>query len=848
MWSRSKISPRTPSIAALALTLAQAGLDGTAWAQIPSVCSNTPDTNERVECREPAGSSEALGIDLRAVSIKTDLNEERAVFGMHQGSGDIGINFRDGLIGTEGRNAPGIIGWHNGNTGNTRITVQRSPITTAGWHSHGVYGAQYAAGDLGIHVEGGSVTTKGGSASGIIGLHGGASGDLAITMRDSSIKTTGRQAHGIDGWSGWRAGATGNVGIAMRGGSISTEGQNSHGIFGVQYAAGDLGIHAGGGSVATAGEQAHGIVGWHNGNTGNTRITVQGGSIATAGRRSHGLYGLQFSKAEGNLDIHVEGGSITTSGEQAHGIYGRYRGVSGNLGITIQGGSITTTGRQAHGISGRHGGASGDLAITMQGGLITTAGEQAHGIRGEQHGSGEIHINVQGGTILASGPDASGIRVGGLDESGVFQGAAGVGSDGYRRQTVTVDGRVRGGAGAGAGVSLLGGGKVVIGPQGHLSADSGVAVRSSGGHLRMDIWLNGRLMEEAMDGEVLNDGGRIDLTVSGMLLHDGATCAAGCWGANGVWDVLARAEAETTSRRGGPVKIEFVEAYAPRTVLYESLPGLLLRLDEGPPRRRPETLAWTQIEHAVGHGEPARSQTGARYDYDRTEIVAGMSRAWDRGVSGSLWLRGARVAAETEVLSGRSELDVQGVGVGLDVRWRGPDGLELSGQLSLTDYDVDASSRRHGRLLREVGAQVLSARLAAGRRMALGPGATLLPRAWLRYAEMKVDDFTDAVGLQASYADESRSTGGLGLVAEWADSGRSLYGSIDLERLLGGEATAVEMSGRRFGAATERTRSWLGFGGESRERRLTLRGGVRLADPGGRNEEFAASFSLAGHF
>ncbi len=865
-----------------------AGFDGAAWAQTPDVCSNTPGSNQRVACSERPDSSADISIDLRAVSIRTYLDSEYGISGVHEGSGDIRINSRDGSVTTSGERARGIHVWHNGTTGNTRITVQGGSITTAKQSSHGVYSLHSGAGNLDIQVEGGSVTTSGERAHGILGWHNGTTGNTRITVQGGSITTAKQSSHGVyslhsgagnldiqveggsvttsgeraHGILGWHNGTTGNTWITMKGGSITTVKQSSYGVYGWHVATGDLDVHVEGGSITTEGAEAYGILGGHNGTTGNTRITVQGGSITTAKQSSYGVHG--WHGATGDLDVHVEGGSITTEGAEAHGILGRHNGTTGNTWITVKGGSITTEGAEAHGILGRHNDTTGNIWITVKGGSITTEGADAHGIYGlHKTGEGRISIGVgQGVSVHASGTDASGIRIGRFSTpTGALLSVAKMGADGYRRQTATVNGTVTGGSGAAAGVLLAGGGRVVVGPHGSVGAASGVAVHAARRlstedppRLHVDFRIEGRHMSEALDGWIVNDGGPTTIVMNEVVLHDGARGATGLWAPNGALFWTIREQGVTIAGRPASgldrdfSAADFISVYAPSAVLYESLPGLLLRLDEGPPRRRPETPAWTQVEHAVGHGGPARSRTEARYDYDRTEMLAGMSRAWGGGVSGSLWLRGVRVAAETEVFSGRGELDVRGMGAGLEARWRGEDGPELSGQLSLTDYDVDASSRQYGRLLREAGAQTLSARLMAGWRMELGPGARLLPRAWLQHAKAEVDDFTDTVGARASHTDESRTSGGLGLVAEWTGEGHTLYGSVDLERLLGGEATVVELSGQRFGASAERTRAWVGFGGESGGERLTLRGGIRLGDPGGRNEEFAASFSLAGRF
>ena len=123
---------------------------------------------------------------------------------------------------------------------------------------------------------------------------------------------------------------------------------------------------------------------------------------------------------------------------------------------------------------------AGDVNIEVKDGAITTTGNHAHGVVGNQLGmgtTGSIDILVNGGTILASGMHASGVQVGRSIYSET--NAVGVGDDGYRRQSVTVNGRVFGGTGEGAGVFLAGGGKVIIGSNGSVGAESGVAIRAA---------------------------------------------------------------------------------------------------------------------------------------------------------------------------------------------------------------------------------------------------------------------------------------------------------------------------------------------------------------------------------
>ena len=175
-----------------------------------------------------------------------------------------------------------------------------------------------------------------------------------------------------------------------------------------------------------------------------------------------------------------------TFGTESHGIYGRHLG-EGDIHIDVQDSTtITTKGVNSYGIYGYHEdvlgdgtpGSNGDINIDVRDSSITTFGEGSHGILAEHDsGMGSIDILVNRGTIHASGAGASGVKVGSLNDDGEVIKAGGLDEEGYRKQTVTVNGRVIGNA---AGVYLAGGGRVVIGPQGSVGAKSGIAILATG--------------------------------------------------------------------------------------------------------------------------------------------------------------------------------------------------------------------------------------------------------------------------------------------------------------------------------------------------------------------------------
>ena len=207
-----------------------------------------------------------------------------------------------------------------------------------------------------------------------------------------------------------------------------------------------------------------------------------------------------------------------------------------------------------------------------------------------------------------------------------------MGADGYRRQTVTVNGAVMGGTGAGAGVWLAGGGRVVIGPKGSVGAASGIAILATGDtpvengeplkpRLHVSMNLDGRRVAEVLgDDWIVNDGGETTIVVNNVKLHDGAAGVTGLTAPNGARDVLIiQAEGVTVDRSTGAWVVSqraagviadrdfsaddftessepetpeeptekpktpgrIIEVYAPRAAVYEALPGLLLGLTGG---------------------------------------------------------------------------------------------------------------------------------------------------------------------------------------------------------------------------------------------------------------------------
>ncbi len=236
---------------------------------------------------------------------------------------------------------------------------------------------------------------------------------------------------------------------------------------------------------------------------------------------------------------------------------------AGDIVIDARGGSIRTEGQYSHGIEGWSSLFDDVIIATHDGHSITTTGDDASGILGVVGGDDATLGITVGGTVTASGAKAHAVEVGTLSSGYAYQ-VAPVGEDGFRNQTVRVNGRVHGGSGEAAGVWLAGGGRVYIGPQGTLGADSGIAIlatgdwRVQGGDpikpaLLVDMSLNGRQVAQVIgDDWIVNDGGETTIVVNNVTLHDGATGATGLTAANGAWNVTFRDAGVTVTDREDP--------------------------------------------------------------------------------------------------------------------------------------------------------------------------------------------------------------------------------------------------------------------------------------------------------
>ena len=510
--------------------------------------------------------------------------------------------------------AVGVRAEHTG-TGDVDIDATGVSISTTGSSeigslaSHGVMATHAGDGDIDIDIEGKTtgttttpttITTTATAAYGISaqqltpftgGTQQATSGNIAITLEDTQINTSGVSATGIfariDPKNSGSLTATLNSGVTITSSGIgsgavylSNDNDTKDAVDSsnnpISY---DVTIAAQGITVRTSGSGLHARR--INGD-GDITINVDGSTIITEGGNTAGIRGFrQGDETDGSITISATNGSITTGGNSATGgIWGfgifasnQYvnaarRNGAGDIRITTRDFDITTTsteprsetnpGNYSYGIYARNFNAGNVIIDLQQGSSITTRGHSSHGVYALHYGTADtrlvgtrsIDITV-GGPITTTGAGTLGVRVGSIGSDGPRR-IAELDTDGYRRQTVTVNGRI---SSRSAGIYLVNGGRVVLGPQGSIRSGRGIAILATGTvpedstdplnvipaippKLRVDLNLGGRRVYEALgDNWILNDGGETTIAVNGVVLHDGATGVTDNTVQNGAYNV-----------------------------------------------------------------------------------------------------------------------------------------------------------------------------------------------------------------------------------------------------------------------------------------------------------------------
>ena len=826
-------------------------------------------------------------LEVGGSAVVTEGNTGHGILGSARdgAEGDVTVRVQDTTVTTSGEAAYAVWGDADGDgtRGDVRLDLTGSTVTTEGQNGHGIVGSVQdgAEGEVAITLQDTTVATRGESADAVWGaaIGDGTRGDVRLDVGRSAVVTEGMTGHGIFG--SVRGGAEGDVTVRVQDTTVTTRGDSAYAVWGDAHGTGtrgDVRLDLAGSAVVTGGTESHGIVGTVRGGAqGDVAILLRDTTVATRGVNSDGI--RAFGLGVGDVAIDLRGTGIETLSTAPDDLGDTWSvgvkadigqnfrsgaGIVGDLDLRMSGGSIVTHGVLSRGIQAGHvssdGLNHGDVRITTSGTRIETRGADADGILVYHTGTGRIDIRVDGGRIEALETGSSGIRVGQVTTpetrlgrtaaTGVVERAAPIGTDGYRRQTVSVNAPVNGGAGLGAGVFLAGGGRVIVGPDGRLGAGSGVAIFSAGdseiggqpvpSRLHVDLRPDGLRPSDLLDGTIRNDGGETVLAVNGVSLFD--STAGGRLSSrapNGARDVaLADGFAGLDFSDAG----SFVSVWAPRAAVYEALPGILHSLDdrahfdETQTRESPGQPFRLRVSGGTGSRGGGGGTVGAGYEYDRHDIELGLDAALseDGSVTGTLGVRRVSGSADVSAATGGGRIEARGYGVSLGLTWRSEAGWYGTGRVSATRYSVDFESDRLGGLRDDVDALVHAAELEAGRRFGLGDGMDLTPKAWLRRSGLSVDGFADAAGARVSLRDASRLRAGAGAAARARLEGRE-GGTLVLEGLLGIEGSAdsrktrIDVSRETLTAREPGSRLLLGLGAAWQRNGLSVRTELGLA-------------------
>ncbi|WP_299752806.1 autotransporter outer membrane beta-barrel domain-containing protein [uncultured Tateyamaria sp.] len=461
-----------------------------------------------------ASEANALA-EMEGGTVTTHGADSHGLYADNDGTGDATVRLTRGFVETAGEASDGLLAMATGDQGPGNATVQMTEgiVHTKGRHASGLVAVTSWGGTALVEMEGGTVTTEGGS--GLFAWVGNTESDDTATVRmtgEANVSTRGTRAHGL--LASNVSGGLGHALAEVNGGTVTTEGQGANGVYSwIVF------VEARGTATARISEAEEAGI--------ETKVE-------TKGNKSHGLYA--YNPGFGDALAEMKGGTVTTHGDDAHGLGAIIAENTYNMAseatatVQIIAGEVMTHGRGAYGLYAENN-ASGDAMAQMDVGTITTKGESAHGVWGESARGQAFARMGEGATVAASGTDADGIRA---------QGATGF--------DVDVAGSVTGGAGVGAAIRTTShaGGTIDIARGATVTAGgSGLAIQVEGGAVEITsagsvtgvVRLgSGDDILELKDGRFAGDiyagEGNDTVTISAATEYDGSYTLDGGGGAN----------------------------------------------------------------------------------------------------------------------------------------------------------------------------------------------------------------------------------------------------------------------------------------------------------------------------
>ena len=663
------------------------------------------------------------------------------------------------------------------------------------------------------------------------------------------------------------AASTGAITITHKG-EIDADGR---GIYATNVGTGAVTVTTGTGSQIAAG--GDGMEAGFNQATGTGTVTITHKGAIDAGRI--GIF--TYNYGTGDVTVTTGPGSqiIARGDASSSGLNASVRGAAATGDVTVlHGGEIISTGAEGGiYVSNRNTSdkGTGTVRVTTAEGSKVTADRQ--GILVWHRGTGKAYVTVRGAVM---GDDA-------------YTSSSETEYAGVHIQVKDTDTRAGGG------------GEIVLGPRGHVSAKSGVAIKID---QRAGTWT--LLLEEDqhgltghIEGEILSeDTGLSEGTVLSKTTEDAGTTMMfkardGETGpertlsvgdsvnmrgeTQGIYDKVYGAQLMRITGGHEFKKLSETLIYHDRARVYEALPAVLLDLNGQLPYQ--ERMAaprdgdglWARLAAGDGARRPARATTAQGF--------TGRALAWDvaqYGFEGGLDFRPAaterlllgvslHARQGTATVAHGGTIEVSGFGGGVSATYRDAAGVYLDGRFSYTYFDdVDLTSRTRGMVQSDLSGHGYALGLEAGKRLGWAglDHVALTPRARVVWSTVKLEDFADLAGVAGSgrVALETATSlkGGLGLLAEtafggatlkdWAGDGGRLFGSLDVEHEFSVDRETVA-SGTALASEVQATWGRVGLGGTLIwHDGLTFSGEGFYATAGSDNTDFGGSLTLTLRF
>lgn len=576
---------------------------------------------------------------------------------------------------------------------------------------------------------------------------------------------------------------------------------------------------------------------------GATHVNVSDTRIRTYGASGHGVVG--YHDAVGDIYVNVERVNIVT--KNGVGIWGIVRGGEKEAPNPYSGPAT--------------------VELNVKDSFIQVAGTGRGGLYASHYGSGEVNFRVVDNSRILATDGAYGVvvfhrdvvdedddldisidlfnsKVESTDSYGILvYRQLNPNSTGTNRITIGGTSHVRTN---GTTPAILAQGNTVITINGraYVSAESDHAIQIPGGNLVLHIEDGGRV-----DGLVNTDAGSMIEIRDGSKLfaRNGEVLGTGF---SGIYDILA-----TPATNGFTLNSQI----APRAAVYESLPGVLLRLDES---RNIESIrlqaqdkpTWLQIGGSYGTYKPSSATIDGRYTFRRYALTAGTDFSLNENLNGWIGARMLTGSAGISSPTGGGRIETLGLGPVAELTWENSNGFYASGGASLTWHDVDYSSASKASSKNGADARILEIGLEAGRHLAVSEKTRLTYRTWLGHSDISMNEFTDAFGSRVAFQDADRRTVGLGVEVETkkdisdGEKPMLLRGSLGIEKRTDGNSTTVRVFDKELMSKGPDTRLVLGASATWNAKPFRLHGAISSIGLGTDDRVFTASLTLRKDF